>query len=181
MLLLLLQLRGALLLRLLRLVLLAVLLLLLLLLPLQPRAHGVIGRYVPPGSDDSSIVWACAVSGNYLYTGGSDCVARAWRIGEGKMLRDFRGHKGWVTAIAVRQLDKDDILFTGSADGTVRQWDAYSGDCLGNFKVNYLSGFTSYFPRVIHCVSHVSSFGIGSCLLPSPTMCSGLVSNRWLL
>lgn len=56
-------------------------------------------------------------------------VVRLHAASTGAQLRELAGHGGEVTAVA-RPPGESDALYTASADGTLRLWDATTGDCL---------------------------------------------------
>ena len=45
----------------------------------------------------------------------------------GRKIREFRGHQGWITAVAYGAGER---LASASYDGTIRIWDLTTGDCL---------------------------------------------------
>lgn len=71
----------------------------------------------------------CAVAGpdGKLFTGSNDKIARAWNIKNGQAEKQFSGHVGPVTAIAVT----GQVLATGSDDATIRLWNTATGQQTG--------------------------------------------------
>ncbi len=75
-------------------------------------------------------------------TGSEDATARMWTAAEAETecIGVFRGHTGYVNAVAIVEYsiydrrDEDSInvcaVLTGSADATIRKWDATSCECL---------------------------------------------------
>jgi WD40 repeat protein len=64
----------------------------------------------------------------YLFTGHDDGAVRIWTI-EGQELFTCRGHQDLVSSLAV----SGEWLFSGSHDGTVKQWETNTGQCLKTF------------------------------------------------
>ncbi len=60
-------------------------------------------------------------------TGGSEGVARLWNANTGQMLREFRGHTGWINPSGVAFSPDGKKVVTGSVDKTVRIWDSRTG------------------------------------------------------
>lgn len=65
---------------------------------------------------------------SHLLSASLDGTVRVHGLKSGRMLRELRGHEGFVYA-AVYGADGEQIL-TGGADGTLRVWDARSGEAL---------------------------------------------------
>lgn len=78
---------------------------------------------------------ALAFSGDsrYVVTGSSDCTARLWTIGAGRM-RLFRvtdAMKDLDASIASVALSPDDLLAAGCFDNVIRLWNISTGDLVG--------------------------------------------------
>jgi WD40 repeat protein len=59
-----------------------------------------------------------------VVTGGEDETVRLWDLTTRSAIgRPLLGHTGWVTSIAVTELDGRTIAVTGSEDHTLRIWD----------------------------------------------------------
>ena len=56
-----------------------------------------------------------------LYTGSDDHTIRQWCVESGRCLRIFEGHSDWVRGLKVTT--KGDVLYSGSADCTLRVWE----------------------------------------------------------
>lgn len=70
--------------------------------------------------------------GSSVVTGSHDNLLRVHGLKSGKMLKELRGHKSFVTSSALSP-DGSRII-SGSSDGTVRVWDAKSADCVNDFR-----------------------------------------------
>lgn len=55
-----------------------------------------------------------------------------WHLETRRMLKNFKGHKGWVGEVGI--LEDGETLLSASSDGTVRFWDVQSGRQLKTFK-----------------------------------------------
>lgn len=71
-------------------------------------------------------VWALALKGNRLISGGCDRDVRVWDILSGDCLQIMRGHTSTVRCL---QMADDTIAVSGSRDTTVRVWDTEQGIC----------------------------------------------------
>jgi WD40 repeat protein/serine/threonine protein kinase len=69
---------------------------------------------------------AFSVDGRLLAAGGYDGNVYLWRSGDGQLLRILRGHRAWVSRLAVRPTGK--LLASASGDGTVRLWSLPDGN-----------------------------------------------------
>merc|ERR1711935_231620 len=65
------------------------------------------------------------ISGNYLYTGSREAVARRWDLKTKETVNQYVGHLSVVRDVGMFEGQ----LFTGSADGTARCWDVETGEC----------------------------------------------------
>ncbi len=61
----------------------------------------------------------------YVYTAGADWVIKCWDVVTGEHLRDLKGHQQAVLCL----LSHNRILYSGSADNTVRAWAMEFGQC----------------------------------------------------
>lgn len=61
----------------------------------------------------------------YVYTAGSDWVIKCWDVITGEHLRDLKGHQNAVLCL----VSHNRILYSGSADNTVRAWAMEFGQC----------------------------------------------------
>jgi len=73
--------------------------------------------------------------GTRFATGGHDRVARLWSA-DGKLVREFAGHKGYVFSLAFHPDGRS--LVTGDLFGTVRHWDLESGKLIREFDLKVL-------------------------------------------
>ncbi|CAL9331365.1 WD40 repeat domain-containing protein [Streptomyces sp. enrichment culture] len=60
--------------------------------------------------------------------GTADGEIRVLRLADAAVLHALRGHTAAVRSLAFARLDGEDVLFSGSADGTVRGWNLRDGD-----------------------------------------------------
>lgn len=114
--------------------------------PQPTRAMGAIsagpGAPAAPGAGASAVAVSGALAGGSLVRRGAcftadgsrlavcaGAVVRLHSSATGAQLRELAGHGGEVTAVA-RPPGESDALYTASADGTLRLWDAATGDCL---------------------------------------------------
>jgi WD40 repeat protein len=58
-----------------------------------------------------------------MVTAGEDKVARIWDTRSGAMLKELKGHQGWIYRVAWN----DNHIISASEDGTARIWDPDSG------------------------------------------------------
>ncbi|MGF1458644.1 MAG: substrate-binding domain-containing protein [Leptolyngbyaceae cyanobacterium] len=73
------------------------------------------------GHEDTVRDIALSPDGNALITASEDGTIRRWNTADGSALGDpLTGHQGGVQALTVQP---DGRIFSGGADGTVRQWD----------------------------------------------------------
>jgi len=69
--------------------------------------------------------------GRFALTAGTDKGLLLWDLRDGQILRQFRGHRGDVLAVAIRGDGR--YCASGGDDHTVRLWDMQSGRCLRTF------------------------------------------------
>ena len=74
-------------------------------------------------SDILSIVFS--PDGKKLATGSMDTDVQLWDAVKNKKLKTYKGHTGWVTAVAISEDGK--YLASGDTDSVVRIWDADKG------------------------------------------------------
>ncbi len=66
-----------------------------------------------------------------IYSGSFDATIRVHGLRSGRVLREFRGHTGYVNDIA---FVKNGLwLVSAASDSTVRIWDTHSADCIASF------------------------------------------------
>ncbi|MFP4248252.1 MAG: WD40 repeat domain-containing protein [Armatimonadota bacterium] len=70
---------------------------------------------------------AVSEDGAKLLSGGRDGTMRLWDLRAGAQEAIFRGHRGWVEAVA---FTTDGEAVSGSRTGTLRRWDLGSGEVL---------------------------------------------------
>jgi WD40 repeat protein len=69
--------------------------------------------------------------GRYMLTTGRLGDIKLWDIASGKAIKVFKGHTGWVPALAFSKDMKSFI--SGGYDGTIRRWDIESGKEIAQF------------------------------------------------
>lgn len=84
------------------------------------QLHGLPKSKVP-------VVTAVALQprGRLVVTAGDDHIVRLWDATTGRLARELRGHKDWVSAVAFSR-DGSEVI-TGGRDGRVLVWDAETG------------------------------------------------------
>ncbi len=78
---------------------------------------------VLPGSANGLLAIAFSADGEHVVVAGKDGIARVFRADTGSPLFDLAGHGDWVTSAAFTDGVGSPIV-TGSADKTMRMWDA---------------------------------------------------------
>jgi WD40 repeat protein len=59
-------------------------------------------------------------------------AVRVWELATGTLMGEpFTGHAGWVTAVAVAELDSRPVVITGSDDSTVQVRELATGNIIG--------------------------------------------------
>ncbi len=87
-----------------------------------------------------------------LLTGSFDSTARLFGMSSGKMLKEYRGHTSWVTALVLL----DDRVISGSADGTVKIWNYSTAECMSTIKLSEGAYGSNDNLRSIHSLLKVS-------------------------
>lgn len=95
----------------------------------------------------TSTVFRVICSGDLVFSSSYDKTIRCWHADTTECLRIFRGHRSSVGALllvsesnrgaafaAVDMENNDDILISGSADGTAKSWGMNANECLVTFK-----------------------------------------------
>ena len=72
----------------------------------------------PGGTGVASV--ALSADGKRILTGGFDLTAKLWDVDTGKPLHTFRGHISLILGVSFA--DRDSLVATAGADGTVRFW-----------------------------------------------------------
>jgi len=69
-----------------------------------------------------------ATEGAKVVSGGADGSVHMWELPRGGPVRGpFAGHGRAVRALALRELDGRELMWSASADGTIRRWDPVDG------------------------------------------------------
>ena len=74
----------------------------------------------------------CAVfdrSGRYALTGADDTLVKVWDVDRGSLVMTLRGHKGYITFIAVSA--DNALVATSCTEGEIRLWRLRDGECVG--------------------------------------------------
>ncbi|KAI9279373.1 WD40-repeat-containing domain protein [Sporodiniella umbellata] len=79
--------------------------------------------------------------GRYLYIAESGFQVRKMNRSTMKSVKMFKGHKGPVTAVLI---GKNNTIWTGSWDKTIKKWDANTGECLAT-----LEGHTDFIKSLV--------------------------------
>ncbi|MFM6251132.1 MAG: WD40 repeat domain-containing protein, partial [Dolichospermum sp.] len=69
--------------------------------------------------------------GKTVISGSSDNTIKTWDLGTGEKKLTFKGHSGWVNAIAVTPDGK--TVISGSSDRTIKIWDLKTGEETATF------------------------------------------------
>jgi hypothetical protein len=75
---------------------------------------------------------AFSPNGSLLLAGGDVGPLRLWRVADGKLLHELKGHTGWVQHARFTPDGKHAL--SGGTDGTVRLWDVATGRSLRIFR-----------------------------------------------
>lgn len=74
-------------------------------------------------------VTSVAVHGNLVVSCGEDGTVRVWGLDTGRQLQTYRGHTGWVFAVAISR--DGEVIASGGDDGMIRLWHRTSGESAG--------------------------------------------------
>ncbi|KAF9670431.1 hypothetical protein SADUNF_Sadunf13G0068300 [Salix dunnii] len=94
------------------------------------------------GHDGPVMSMACHASGGLLATAGADRKVLVWDVDGGFCTHYFKGHKDVVTNIMFHPDTSKTLLFSGSADATVRVWDLLAKKCIATLE-RHFSALTS--------------------------------------
>ncbi|WP_066401735.1 WD40 repeat domain-containing protein [Flavisolibacter tropicus] len=72
--------------------------------------------------------------GNYLVTSAYDEKVRLWKIADGKLIKEFTGHKGTVWTVSISPDQK--LIASGGEDKCIRLWSPESGALLKTIKAH---------------------------------------------
>ncbi|MCI0462018.1 MAG: WD40 repeat domain-containing protein [Gemmataceae bacterium] len=111
----------------------------------------------PKTPPEPSAVLSLAFSpdGNLLAAGGSDGVVRLINPGDGKLVRELKGHTSAVAGLAFHPGGK--LLASAGKDRTVRLWDPTSGAM-----VKALEGHTAWVQGVAFCAQGTRLASVGA-------------------
>ncbi|KAJ6858579.1 hypothetical protein NC652_041003 [Populus alba x Populus x berolinensis] len=82
---------------------------------------------------------ACHASGGLLATAGADRKVLVWDVDGGFCTHYFKGHKDVVTTLMFHPDTNKTLLFSGSADATVRVWDLLANKCFATLERHFSS------------------------------------------
>ena len=83
------------------------------------------------GGFGSDIFRIAVTPENHLLTACADRIARRHNLADGKLVRDFKGHKDWVYTLCYNPAKK--LIATGSYDGEIRVWNSEDGSVATSF------------------------------------------------
>lgn len=99
----------------------------------NPETYTVLVSF--DGNDDSVYSLAYATEENLIVSGSADNSIRSWRVtqtdnGEtrGALVRQYSGHQGPVYSVDCGVWNNQEVIASGSADGSVIIWDISSGN-----------------------------------------------------
>ncbi|HEY9663437.1 MAG TPA: WD40 repeat domain-containing protein, partial [Allocoleopsis sp.] len=95
-------------------------------------AHSDLSRSVLTETFASTLSVAFSPDGHYFATATTDNDICLWQTKDGKKVRVYQGHLGWVHSVAFSPTDS--IIASGSEDETIRLWDMQTGQCLKTWK-----------------------------------------------
>ncbi|KAL5010050.1 hypothetical protein ScPMuIL_012355 [Solemya velum] len=104
-------------------------------------------------------IWAMARRDSKLVTVSQDRTAKVWEISRCMLQHTLKGHQAAIFAVDMDEIGK--LVFTGSADKTVRMWDSTSGECM---KVIWVSPTTSIMSVSYSRGHFVCAYGNTICL-----------------
>jgi WD40 repeat protein len=81
-------------------------------------------RFIPTHTWVRSLVFS--PDGLFLASGSYDSIVRLWRVRDGTLIRELKGHTAWVRSVAFSY--DGTRLATASDDDTVRLWNVSTGD-----------------------------------------------------
>ncbi|KAG4300819.1 hypothetical protein PCANB_002919 [Pneumocystis canis] len=87
-------------------------------------------------------------SGSHLLTGSGDGNVRIWDCDTGTPLHVLRGHSNWVLCVSWSPDAK--LIASGSMDNTIRLWDPYKGENIGDSLKGHTKWITSLSWEPIH-------------------------------
>ncbi|KAI9809960.1 MAG: hypothetical protein M1825_000393 [Sarcosagium campestre] len=91
---------------------------------------------------DKGSVYALAVGGGILASGGPESIVRLWDPKSGKRVTKFVGHTDNVRDILIT--DDGDMVMTASSDQTVKVWSVTAGRCLHTLTMHNDSVWSLY-------------------------------------
>ncbi|XP_061944570.1 protein TORMOZ EMBRYO DEFECTIVE-like [Populus nigra] len=91
------------------------------------------------GHDGPVMAMACHASGGLLATAGADRKVLVWDVDGGFCTHYFKGHKDVVTTLMFHPDTNKTLLFSGSADATVRVWDLLAKKCFATLERHFSS------------------------------------------
>ncbi|MDX2212450.1 MAG: WD40 repeat domain-containing protein [Oculatellaceae cyanobacterium bins.114] len=95
-------------------------------------AYSDLSRSVLTETFASTLSVAFSPDGHFFATATTDNDICLWQTKDGKKVRVYQGHRGWVHSVAFSPTDA--IIASGSEDETIRLWDMQTGQCLKTLK-----------------------------------------------
>ncbi|KAG6738532.1 hypothetical protein POTOM_058152 [Populus tomentosa] len=109
---------------------------------MRPLLEGMFEFFIfilTEGHDGPAMAMACHASGGLLATAGADRKVLVWDVDGGFCTHYFKGHKDVVTTLMFHPDTNKTLLFSGSADATVRVWDLLANKCFATLERHFSS------------------------------------------
>jgi len=90
-----------------------------------------------------SVVSVLLSKEGFLASASMDCTIKLWNSKKATLLKTFKGHKGWISAICFSPNSLE--LVSASEDGTVRVWNVLNGDSMELYQKSLDKTSTCFF------------------------------------